>query len=347
MKQLRYALKFLQACSQTAVLCGFATFFALYAPIQAAAQHGANTQNASAAVVAVDDLKRSIRLPQPAQRVVTLAPNLAELIVAAGGQSRLVGVSRYTDHPTALLQLPTVGDAFAFNVERIAALKPDLIVAWRSGAVSRQLEAVARLGIPIFYSEVRSLEEMAQTVERLGTLLGIESSANLEAKALRSRWTSFVQQHQAARQQPVRVFYQVWDRPLMTFNGSHLVSDIIRQCGGVQGFDGLANPSPTVSREAVLGFAPQLIVTGEAAPVQRVQAADAKPPIPSSAPLSIPPNLQAWLAFKQIPAVQFGQLRALNGTALTRMSPRVLEAAQGLCQTIEAARLAAATRSTQ
>lgn len=270
----------------------------------------------SSSVTVVDDARQTITLPQPARRIVALAPNLSELVFEIGAGGRLVGVSRYSDVPDAARKLPVVGDAHALNLEAISALKPDLVLVWQSGTPQRQRDALRQLGLPVFESEIRTVDGMASTLQRLGTLTGHGAQAQQAASALSQQWQALRRQYQGVR--PVRVFYQVWDVPLMTFNGQHLVSQATRICGGVSGFDDLAALTPTVSREAVLAFNPQLLLTGDADPKMA--------------------SLIAWRSFSRLDAVKGGQLVRVNGEALTRMSPRFIPAAAELCQAIDKAR---------
>ena len=265
-----------------------------------------------------DDAGSSITLPRTAQRIITLAPNLAELVHGAGAGSLMVAATRYSDYPQAVTKLPVVGDAFALNLERIAALKPDLVLVWLSGTPERQrsaLKALAqRRGFAVFESEIRSVADIGDTLARIGQLAGTVNVANAQAAAVNAQWMALGAQYQNAK--PVKVFYQVWDAPLMTFNGQHLVSQAIRACGGVQGFDAQSALTPTINREAVLAFNPQAIIGGGESPSA----------------------LDAWKKLPQIDAVKNAQLHTVNAAVLTRMGPRFVQAAADLCATIDQAR---------
>ena len=272
---------------------------------------------ASAQAVAVtDDGGAMVQLAAPARRIVSLAPNLTEMVFAVGAGERLVGVGRYSDQPEAARALPVLGDAHALNLEAISQLTPDLVLVWKSGTPQRQRDALRRLGLPLFESEIRSVEVIASTLLRLGTLTGNPQPARQAAETMRQQWSALRQAHQG--RPAVRVFYQVWDAPLMTFNGQHLVSQALHACGASSGFDTQAALTPTVSREAVLAFNPQLILASESAPELD--------------------TLAAWRAFPQLAAVQLGQLQRVDDAALTRMSPRFVAAATRLCASVEQAR---------
>jgi iron complex transport system substrate-binding protein len=264
-----------------------------------------------------DDAGTIITLKQPAKAVITLAPNLTELAFAAGAGHAVQAVGRYSDFPAQAKTLPVVSDAYVLNLEAIAHAKPDLIFVWLSGTPQRQRDALKKLGIPVFESEIHDIEGIASTLERMGTLMGTSTTAQSAAKAFVSDWkqlqASRTEKLQREGGQRLRVFYQVWDKPLMTFNGQHLVSLAIRTCGGAQGFDSLTALTPTVSREAVLAFNPQLILSG-----------DEK-------------GLPMWQAFAQLAATAKGQLKKANAELLTRMGPRFVSAARELCGQIDAA----------
>jgi iron complex transport system substrate-binding protein len=267
-----------------------------------------------------DDAGNTISVAPSARRIVTLAPNLAELVFAAGAGNQLVAVSRYSDYPAAVRQLPVVGDAFAINLEAIAKLKPDLVLVWQSGTPERQRTALkslgARQGFAVYESEIRNVQEMGRTLTRIGQLAASETTAAASAQALAQDWAAL--QAQYAGKPPLRVFYQVWDAPLLTFNGQHMVSQAITACGGVQGFDGLSALTPSVNREAVAAFDPELIVGG----TEQSKA------------------LQTWRSAKTIEAVRRGQIKTVDGALLTRMGPRIVQSARTLCEVIDASRAA-------
>ena len=140
---------------------------------------------AHAAVTAIDDAGNTVTLPAPARRVVSLAPHVTELLYAAGGGAKMVGAVAYSDYPPEARQVPRVGDNRALDLERIAALKPDLIVVWRHGNAQQQLDRLRALHIPLFFSEPRKLDDVATSLTRLGVLLGTDATAQTAAAAYR------------------------------------------------------------------------------------------------------------------------------------------------------------------
>ena len=276
---------------------------------------------AHAAIAVTDDSGTAVTLAAPAQRVISLAPHVTELLYAAGGGAKLVGAVTYSDYPPEAKQLPRVGDNKALDLERIIALKPDLIVVWRHGNAQAQLERLRELHIPLFFSEPRHLDDIAVTLTKLGVLLDTQQTANAAATAFRQRIAQLRARY--GTRPPVSVFYQVWDKPLMTLNGTHMISDVISLCGGRNVFGQLEPLVPTVSTEAVLAANPEAIVTAS-------QGATA-----SDHPL---PQLDTWRAWPALTAVARNNLFAIDGDLINRPAPRIAEGAAQLCEDLETAR---------
>lgn len=210
------------------------------------------------AVQVTDDTGRVVRLEAPARRVVTLAPHATELVYAAGGGSALVGVSERSDHPPAARRLPRVAAGGRVDVEAVLALAPDLVIAWGSGNRREDVDRLAALGVPVFTSEIRRLAGIPRTLERLGRLLGTGAAARRAAQAFRRALADL-----PARSRRVPVFLEISHRPLMTLNGEHLASEVLRRCGGHNVFAGLSPLAATVSVEAVLARRPRVILVSD------------------------------------------------------------------------------------
>jgi len=276
---------------------------------------------ANASITVTDDTGAVVSLPAAAQRVISLAPHVTELLYAAGGASKMVGAVSYSDYPPEAKQLPRVGDNKSLDLERIVALKPDLIVVWRHGNAQRQLDRLRELHIPLFFSEPHRLDDVAVSLTRLGQLLGTSSVADAAAAAYRREIAQLRAQY--AKRPAVNVFYQVWDQPLMTLNGEHMVSDVIELCGGRNVFAALQPLVPTVSTEAVLAANPEAIFT--AAPG-------------ATRPDTALPQLGAWRAWPRLLAVANNNLFAIDGDLINRPAPRIVEGAAQMCADLELAR---------
>lgn len=272
---------------------------------------------ARAAVSVTDDEGRKVTLERPAARVISLAPHITELLFAAGGGNRVIGAMNFSDYPAEAAKLPLVGSNSGIDIERVLALKPDLLVAWRSGNTARQLEELARLGIPVFYSEPRKLEDVATSMERLGALMGTGPAARNAAASYRSRISALSARYRD--RPPVRVFYQVWDKPLYTLNGASIVSDAIRLCGGVNVFAGLPTLAPEVGLEAVLKANPEAVMGS-----QKFGPDDL--------------GVTMWKRYPTLLATSRGNLFEIRAEVMTRATPRIAEGVATMCESLEQAR---------
>lgn len=273
--------------------------------------------SAQAAVTVVDDAGRRVTLARPAQRVISMAPHVTELLFAAGGGARIVGAMNHSDYPAAARGIPPIGSNSQLDIERVIALKPDLLVVWQSGNTARQIAQLQGLGIPVFYSEPRKLDEVATSLLRLGQLLGTEPVAREAAGAYSAKLAALRTRY--AQRSPVTVFYQAWDSPLYTLNGDQIASDAIRACGGRNIFAGLKTVAPQVGVEAVVQQDPEAIVGG-------------KLYTPQDRGLSI------WQPYKGMTAVRRNNLFTLDEELLTRPGPRVVDGAAALCARLDEAR---------
>lgn len=206
----------------------------------------------------IDDRGCSIRLNHFFRRIVSLSPHLTELVFAAGAGSKLVGVSRYSDYPEAAKLVPSVGDSSSLDLERIVALKPDLVIAWRSGNTSSDIEKLEKLGLTVFAVEATRLEDVPRLLRMAGKLAGTSTQAEPAAKAYEAELQQ-IKRSYSGRQQ-VRVFQLIWHQPLMTVNGNHIISDIINICGGTNVFASAPSLTPVISAESLLEADPQAII---------------------------------------------------------------------------------------
>jgi iron complex transport system substrate-binding protein len=267
-------------------------------------------------IVVADDRGKPVVLAAPAQRIVALAPSLAELAFAAGAGGRLVGVARFSDFPPAARDIPQVGDAARVDFERIVALKPDLVLAWKSGNSAADFGRLESLGYPAFVSEPARLADVPRLLRGIGTLAGTLPAADQaaaeferEIRALRGRY---------AMARKVRVFYQIWHRPLLTVNGAHMISDVIALCGGENVFADVNQLTPSVTLEAVIVAKPEVVVGGGSAGGEKEFAAQ-------------------WRA-SSVPRLRELPAHYINPDHIQRQTPRIVEGAKAVCAALEGVR---------
>ena len=258
-----------------------------------------------------DDSGQMLRLDSPPQRIISLTPHLTELLYAVGAGGQIVGVDSASDYPEAARHLPRVGDFSRIRFERILALKPDLIVAWSGGNRAADLHGVAQLGIPVLRTEATQLEDVSRLLKLLGRITGHRASGEKAAQRYQQRLNGLKQRYMIAH--PLPVFYQLWDRPLMTVGGRHWITEALGVCGARNVFDDLDGVAPVISREAVLKRMPMLIASGR-------DAADAQ---------------QIWQGFTSLPAVKDRAFVRADADLLHRATPRLIEGVTGLCEALK------------
>jgi len=275
------------------------------------------SMQAGAAISVTDDLGNTIVLQKTAQRIISLSPHVTELIYAAGAGERIVATVKYSDYPAAAKNIPRVGDNRQLDIERVIAMKPDLLIVWMHGAFERQLEPLKKSGIPYFFSDPRKLAQIPETLVKMGAMFGTENQALAAANDFRRQVAQLSSRYQSGSR--VKVFYQVWGKPIYTLNEQHIVSDVIRTCGGENIFGRLPVPAPTVSLEAVLAENPEVVLSGDS----KSQAVS---------------GIEQWKPFTSMLAVKNHNLVAIDGDELNRPGPRIIEGARAVCEALDAAR---------
>lgn len=268
-------------------------------------------------ITLTDYAGRTVSLSKPAQRIVALAPHIVENLFAAGASDQVVGVVDYCDYPEKAKSIPKVGAISAHSVEAIVALKPDLVVVWGSlggRAVLKQLEAI---GLMAYVSDPHALPDVARSIRDYGVLMGTSVHAEKSAKDYEKQLADLTAQYQ--KKSLMSVLYQVWYQPLQTLNDKHIISDVIRLCGGENAFGDSPTLAPKISVESVMARNPDAIIAsgmGEARPDW----------------------LDNWLKWPSLKAVKNKHLFFVPPDIIQRHTPRILQGAQLVCEHLEHAR---------
>lgn len=243
-----------------------------------------------------------------AQRVVSLAPHLSEIVYAIGAGNTLVGVTSFSDYPAEIRTLPFVGDAHRLDQEAIVALKPDLVLAWVGANQEQTLQALMKHGIAIYRHRAERLQDIALAMEQIGELTG----RTQRSKQVASEFRTALLHIKPVSAAPVRVFYQMWDKPLYTVGGKHFISEVIERCGGTNVFASLTKPAAVVSQEAVLTSGAHMVITTN-------DSAE---------------GMAIWQAFPGFLGHGDKRFCAVPAAWLERPGPRILQAAARVCQCI-------------
>ena len=263
----------------------------------------------------VDDEGHELRLKYPAERVITMSPNLTEVVFYLGAGHKIVGADEYSSYLLGVKEIPRVNNHSAANFELIVSLKPDLIIAWGSGNGKRTVGRLRDLGLPVFVVETKKILQIPSLYLRLGTLLGETVAATKMAETFSKEIVALDNQNKLG----VTVFYEIWNDPLMTLSDQHLVSDVITFCGGINIFENLKGVASVVSIEAVIAADPEVIIT-------------------SGKPESFASWSSQWTHWSDMRAVRDQNLFMLAPELLQRQSPRFIKGIKSVCSLIQAAR---------
>ncbi len=253
--------------------------------------------------------------PESYERVVTLAPNLTELVFAVGAGAKLVGVSAWSDYPAEARDLPVVGDAFTVDQEQLALLNPDLLLVWESGTPEHAADELRKAGYTVEQIRTRGLADISKAMLRIGELTGQESEARAVAEKFEQELSRLRDSNDGRA--PISVFYQVSARPLYTVNREHYVSELIGICGGRNIFDDLADLAPAISVEAVVDRNPEVMLAS-------TDAGD--------------DGFAEWQRWPAISANLYGNLFLLPADEIARATPRLIVAGGALCLALQQAR---------
>jgi iron complex transport system substrate-binding protein len=272
---------------------------------------------ALAEVAVRDDEGRTLRLARPAQRIVSLSPDVTENLFAIGAGARVVGTVDFSNHPKPAAAIPRIGSYERVDLEAVVALKPDLVIAWKSGNSLNQVARLAAVGLPVFITQPNRVDDVAANLERLGELTGLQAGAREVAAQFRDRVAVLRARH--GERPRVRVFYEVWNQPLMTVGGQQAISDALHLCGGDNVFAALKPLAAAVTVEAVLTADPEAIVA-------------------SGMGEERPEWLDEWRRWPSMTAVTRNNLFFVPPDHLQRHTPRLLDGIERLCAHLETAR---------
>ena len=296
-----------------AVLTGMAAICLLAGCTSDYRQTGTPKQGA---IQVIDGDGYTVTLNQPAERIIPLSPHTTELVYAIGAGSQIVATTRYSDYPKAAGNLPTVGDVQQLDIEKIISHHPDLIVLWPSGSASRQVDELMKTGIPIYRTHPRKLADIPVDMEKLGQLTGHPEDGSESARQWRDSLEKLRLQYSAS--QKIKVFYQVYDRPLYTIGGTQIIDEAMTVCGGQNIFHDIQALAPILSVETVLARNPDAII--------------------STGGRSSENGLGLWRRFPMLNATRTQSLYFLESDLISRPGPRMVQGIKLLCEKVEDAR---------
>jgi iron complex transport system substrate-binding protein len=283
-------------------------------PAKAGVAQGEPAVNGSATRAFTDEIGRRVNVPAQVNRIVSLAPNLTEIVFALNEENHLAGDTDFCDYPPEAAQKPHVGGPVNPNLEEIVKLRPDLILAT---SINRRetLEALDRLGLPVYITDPHSVDEMIASVERIGGVLGADKSTSNLVENLRARLAGL--DHRLAGAAPRRVLFVVWTDPLISIGRGTFVTDALRRAGAQSVVDTNAE-WPHISLEEIVRLQPEYLVFTSAHAGDTHQEIDA---------------LRSRPGWRDLDAMKQGKIVVIN-EAIIRPVPRIVDAIELLARTI-------------
>lgn len=260
-----------------------------------------------------DEANREVRVYGKIERVITLAPNLTEIIYAIGAGDLLVGNTTYCDYPEQAKSVQKVGDTLQPNIERILALRPNLIFISTSSQLEAFAQQLSEHRIPVYVSDPHDLEGVIYSIERIAKLLSREKQAGELVSRLRARITAV--EAAVKSRKPVRVFYQLSEEPLYTAGRDAFVTDLIQRAGGLSVTADVPEAWPRYSQESAVAAQPDAIV------------------LPTGGSMG-DANSDVAAGLKQAPAVLNGKVFKIDGDLLVRPGPRAIDGLEQLARAL-------------
>lgn len=261
-----------------------------------------------------DDFQRAVTLPVHVARVISLAPSSTEIVYALGAGDLLVGADRYSDYPPAARRLDKVGGNLDPSLERVVALRPDVVLTAASANGQRLVDTLSRLGLPVYVSRATALDGVLDDVRRLGEVVGRAQAGAELAAGLRRRLD--VVAERASKRPTVRVLVMVQSDPLIVAGPGSYLDDMLRIAGGVNVAADSKLPFPNYSVERVLAEAPEVVIVGTEPDQDAAQTAVTLA------------RLEARLT--ALPAVRAHRVHPVDGDLLFRPGPRVVDGTERL-----------------
>ncbi len=254
----------------------------------------------------IDQTGRQVVIAAPPQRIVALIPSITEIVFALGAGARLQGVTQFSNDPPAAARLPRIGSYVRPDLEKIIALRPDLCLASRDGNPAHTVDRILSFGIPVFIVDPRSLEEVAESIRLLGSVLGAEEKAAAIIREM-ERKTAIAEQQAAAAGTKPRVFFQIDAAPIISAGSPTFIDTLISRAGGVNLAAGPV-PYPRFSWEDMLRLQPDIVIIASMAGGYSDEELTA-----------------AWRRWPQIPAVRDGRIHVVPAELFDRPTPRLAD----------------------
>ncbi|CAM3917855.1 MULTISPECIES: cobalamin-binding protein [Pseudoalteromonas] len=250
-------------------------------------------------------------------RIIALAPHIVENLYTIGAGEQIVGTVEYADFPAAANDIPRIGGHQGIQLEKLLALKPDLVLAWKTGSKAEDLARIERFGIDVAYSDASEVDKVPNELRRLGMLTGREQAAEQAAIEFADKIAAIRAEYQHKTE--VAVFYQLWPEPMMTVGKNTWINQLIDICQGRNVFANSRTDYPQISIENVVVAKPEVIILPDEKSQQQQAVID-------------------WSQWPEVPAVKYKQFISVNADLLHRFTTRMIDGLDDMCIKIDDSR---------
>ena len=262
-----------------------------------------------------DSLGRKVVLCSYPKRIISLAPSITEMIYFLGLGDRLVGVTRFSCFPEEAQKKPKVGTYTYINVEKVITLDPDIVIATADGNRREDVEKLEEAGLQVYVVNPRKVNQVLDTIERVGEVCGVVHTAKRLVSSLRERVTRVVQAVRD-KERPL-VLLVINMKPLMSVNQSTTHHDLITLAGGQNLAGDQFITYPRLNMEEVLRKRPEVIIISSMKKGESYERAS-----------------KEWLQWPTLPAVQKGNVYLIDSDLIDRAAPRMVSGLEEMAKLI-------------
>jgi iron complex transport system substrate-binding protein len=267
-----------------------------------------------------DEVGREVNLPFPPKRVVSLAPNITEILFSLGLDEEIVGVSIHCNFPEKAKSRVQVGSYISLDFEKITSLKPDLVIATGAGNTRDMVDRLEKLGFKTYTIFPKNFDEILQSIGHIGQVVNRDTKAKTIIEEMRKRKQKVVELTQGLSRP--KVFIQIGDAPMVTVGKGSFADDLIRIAGGENIAGKEKEVYPRFGMEEILKRSPEVIVISSMNPKGDYQKI-----------------LHEWTRWKTLPAVKNGRIHLIDSDLLDRPSPRIIDGLEEIARVLHPERL--------
>lgn len=263
----------------------------------------------------IDEVGREVLLNFPPKRIVSLAPNITEILFSLGLDEEIVGVTIHCNFPEKVKTKPKIGSYINVDFEKIVSLKPDLIIATAVGNTRDMVERLEKLGFPTYVIFPKKIQDIMKSISNIGNIVNREKQANEIVQIMQKRLNK-VKELTKGLPRP-KVFLQIGEAPMVTVGKGSFGDDLINLSGGENIAGSEKEMYPRLAMEEIIKRSPEVIIISTMNPKGNYQKI-----------------IINWSRWKTIPAVKNRRIHLIDSDLIDRPSPRIIDGLETMAKII-------------